>query len=545
LFYGNIFNLIRSRKLESMVQRITSLFCLLLLSSISWSQCADPTSLNGSSKTDSLLLNWSFTQVNPATPSTGFQVQYGMFGFVLGQGTILTVDNNFTDTVVSTSFMAGGVYEVYVKAVCGTTSSNYAGPFTITMPLDNDAVCKAELLQVNNTVYTFDNTGASTSALEQTKLVIPETGYATSLNPETGWGQDSLSHTTWFKFVAPASGKIHYYGGNQPNALSQVAIYSAFDCANYNVFQLKAAADQLDPLTHEKVTPDFTVCGLVPGQLYYIMHDLWKDTILGEITGKHSIRLTEVTLQAGLYDGLLKVCTGDTVNLFDGITNYPSGGMWRAHLPVVQTGVQDSLLISGGLGYGVNYLLEYRIDFGCAFDTVNAKVRIYPFSNAGDDGLLNACKNETINLFEALSGLVDMNGTWYNALNQPLASNMVQVSSIGGGYNYDYIVSNGVCPEDTSNILVYVDPSCTASVDELFASVSIYPNPFTNWVHFTGLSAELELRIVDMQGKLIADLNNNLSSELTLDLSNLQDGIYIVQITNEFGSTTHKLIKGN
>jgi len=528
-----------------MLIRISTIFISLVITSYSWSQCADPTALNGTAKTDSLLMNWSFTPANPSTPATGFQLQYGMFGFNLGQGTTITVDNNYTDTLVSSALMAGGVYQIYVKAVCGTSSSNYAGPFTITMPLDNDAVCKAELLQVNNTVYTFDNTGATTSALEQTKLIIPETGYATTLNPEMGWGQDSLSHTTWFKFVAPPSGKVQYYGGNQPNALSQVAIYAAFDCANYNVFQLAAAADQLDPMTHEKIAPDFTVCGLVPGQLYYIMHDAWIDTLLGAVTGKHSIRLSEIILQAGNYDGLLKVCTGDTVNLFDGIANNPSGGTWRAHLPVVQTGVQDSLLISGGLGYGVNYLLEYRIDFGCAFDTVNAKVRIYPFSNAGEDGMLNACKSETVNLFEGLSGLVDMNGTWYNSLNQPLASNMVQVSAIGGGFNYDYIVSNNVCPADTSNILVYVDPSCTAGIDDYFADVMIYPNPFTHSIHLSGLAADQEVRIMDMQGKVITTVISPPASEFTVDLEQLIDGMYVVQFVNAHGSSTRKVIKGS
>ena len=85
----------------------------------------------------------------------------------------------------------------------GTDTSAFSGPITFIMPLTTDTVCGAELLTVDGTVYTFNNTGATVS-FDESNIAPPATGAQTT----DGWANSTLNNTTWYKFIAPASGSI-------------------------------------------------------------------------------------------------------------------------------------------------------------------------------------------------------------------------------------------------------------------------------------------------------------------------------------------------
>jgi hypothetical protein len=111
-----------------------------------------------SSATDSLFLSWAWVASSPTYPATGFNVAYGMSGYnPYTQGTEVVFDNNLNDTITNPALLGGGVYQVYVQAVCANDTSAYIGPFNVVMPLTNDDVCGAELLATDGTVYTFNN----------------------------------------------------------------------------------------------------------------------------------------------------------------------------------------------------------------------------------------------------------------------------------------------------------------------------------------------------------------------------------------------------
>ncbi|MEM9678927.1 MAG: T9SS-dependent M36 family metallopeptidase [Bacteroidota bacterium] len=94
------------------------------------------------------------------------------------------------------------------------------------------------------------------------------------------------------------------------------------------------------------------------------------------------------------------------------------------------------------------------------------------------------------------------------------------------------------------------DPSlanCTAlSVDEFNASdVSIYPNPTNDQVFIntkTGLG-EVKITIVDLNGRIVLEMNRNLNSELQFSVANLQSGVYILTISSDTIDYNQKLIK--
>lgn len=497
--------------------------------------CSDVTAVTTVEAEDSLSTFWSWTESSGIGTynSTGFNIIYGSLGFDLFTGTMVAADNNYTDTTFDATFMAGGVYEVYVQAVCGTDTSNYVGPLMFTMPLSNDSPCQAQAFPVDGTTYFFDNTGA-TIDLNESLVAPPSTGY----NEVDGWGSSNIDFTTWFSFVAPASGSI-YVSGVEVGFDGQIAIYDATTCGDYTTYGLLAAND--DALDFSSAAPFFSICGLTPGDTYYMMHDSWSSFS----TGIYSLNVREIVVEAGATTGLLEVCTGDVVNLFDGMAGQDAGGEWFEMIPTAS--FMDSIFPTAGLGYQT-FDFEYVVTDGCAADTSLQQVQIYPPSTAGNDGSLSACQNEPINLLSGLSGTVDLGGTWYDPSNNPIGGPAITTSSLGGLYNYDYITGNGVCPDDTANIVVNVSITCDfLNTQELFfADMSVFPNPSTGIVNITnfGSSDVFSYELTDLKGRVISGRDSVINGSATteIDLGSLETGIYIIEVYNESASKTFRIV---
>jgi hypothetical protein len=202
--------------------------------------------------------------------------------------------------------MAGGVYDVYVQAVCGTDTSLFVGPISVTMPLTNNDVCGAETIPVDGVNYIFNNTGAT---LDPNDLgIVPP---ATGANTTDGWFNSTLNLTTWFKFTAPNSGDVRINCTNI-NYNGQIAVYNNSNCQTLNLNQLVGAND--NEINGTSVAPNFTLCNLIPGNTYLMLFDAFIST-----PGTYSISISEIILNAGTQGAQLDICYGDTVNLFDGI----------------------------------------------------------------------------------------------------------------------------------------------------------------------------------------------------------------------------------
>ena len=497
--------------------------------------CSDITGLNAATAVDSLFTDWLWTESSGVGtyPSNGFNVQYGPSGFNLYSGTTVAADNNYTDTTFDASFLAGGVYEVYVQAVCGTDTSNFVGPVSFTMPLTNDSTCLAETLPVDGIAYSFDNTGATTQ-VNEANIAPPTTGY----NTTDGWGDANVTFTTWFTFDAPASGSM-YVSGKDVGFDGQIAIYEATDCADFSTYTLVAAND--DALDFSSAAPDFSVCGLTPGNTYYLMHDSWSTFT----TGVYSISLREIVVDAGATTGIIDVCAGDTVNLFNGMAGQDTGGVWYEAIQTAN--FADSIFPSAGLAYQV-FDFEYVVTDGCAADTSVQQVEIYGPSSAGDDGVLTVCKNEPLNLLNGLSGNVDLGGTWYDPNNTALPGADVTASGLAGSFNYDYITDNGVCPSDTANVEVVVSESCDyLNTQELFfGEMSVFPNPSNGIVNITNFGSTdlFSYEVTDVKGSVIGGASSaiNGSTSTEIDLGGLETGIYLIEVYNDSARKTFRIV---
>jgi hypothetical protein len=500
--------------------------------------CSDVSGITALTAVDSVFSAWSWTESSGigTYPSTGFNIQYGTNGFGLYDGTetIVNADNNYTDTTDNTAFVAGGVYDLYVQAACSSDTSNWVGPITFIMPLTNDTTCFAEPLMADGSVYVLNNAGATTDAGEAA-IAPPATGFQTT----DGWGNSSINFTTWFTFDAPASGNIRI-SGEDVGFDGQVAIYEVTDCGDFNTYTLLGANDDGEPGS-AGFAPNLSLCGLTPGNTYYLMHDSWSTVT----TGNYSLSLTPIDLEAGTSNGIINVCTGDTVDLFTGITGYDMGGIWTEEIATAN--FADPNFPSAGLAYQV-FNFEYRVIDGCAFDSIVQQVEIYGPSSAGTDGSIDVCMNQPVDLLSGLGGNVDLGGTWYDPQNNTTAS-AITAASIPGQFNYDYITSNGVCPEDTANVIVNVLATCDyLNIDEMvFGNINMYPNPTNGSVFITnnGSIEVFDFELTDVKGKVIASrtaaINGTETTEVSLE--NLETGFYLIRVFNDNAEKTFRIIK--
>ena len=493
--------------------------------------CSNPTAFTSTAAVDSLMSSWSWAPYTSFYPSTGFNLQVVAQDSALYTGSVYTLDNNFTDTTSNTAWYPGQAVDVYVQAVCGQDTSAYVGPISLIMPISNDNPCGAYEITVGAPGLLYNNTGATVSA-EELQIVPPVTGAQTT----TGWANDALNHTTWFKFTAPASGNVRINAtGVEYNG--QIGVYFGTDCSILPSFTLEGAND--DQIDGTSQAPNFTVCGLTPGVEYYVLHD-------GSGTaGSYTIAISEVSVYAGVEGEMLNICYGETANLFLGIANYTLGGEWVATSPAVV--LQGSDFNSTDYASTQTYTFNYIVSDGCATDQATATVTVHAMPSAGQDGTMTVCLNEPFDLLLGLDGNVDFGGIWYNANNQAMPSNLDTSGNIGGQFNYDYIVTHSYCPSDTANVLVVVDASCdyTASINELNNAWNVYPNPSSDIIQIV-LNGELQMnqvQILDQNSKVLLARSVVSNGINELDINSLATGVYTIRLMNETLTLNKRFIK--
>ena len=497
--------------------------------------CSNPSNIVATTDVDSLEVTWNWTQSSVGTQISDFNVAYVMTGNNVYTGTEVAIGStNTSDTIYDQTLLGGGVYQVYVQAVCanGDTSS-YVGPVNVVMPLTNDLVCGADTLALNTT-YTFNNTGATVS-LDEINVAPAATGAQTT----TGWINSTLNGTTWFKFIAPNSGSVRI-NCTSTNYNGQAAVYDAASCSDFNNnFDFLAAND--NAIGGTSLAPNFTVCGLTPGHAYYIMHDGFTGT-----AGVFGINITEIVLNAGAAVPTTNVCSGDTLNLDGTITGNDLGGVWSSTINAVNASIFGSTFQSAGIAFQT-FNFQYKVVDGCASDTVVSKVRIFPPSSAGIDGTITACKHEPIDLLAGLSGNVDLSGTWYDPSNVALGSSQVTTGGFPGNFNYDYIAGNGVCPDDTANVVVIVGTCDAAGIDEsTFAGIEVYPNPTNGvvYVSATNNAGTFNYEVTDANGRVIATAVNAINGAATtsIDLSKVETGVYFIRLSNTTSDKVYRVV---
>jgi hypothetical protein len=481
-----------------------------LVEVVTCSTCPAPTSLNATYiGPDTLIVSWT-----NGLSETSWNYEYGPFGYTQGSGTTGVFDSN-PDTI--TGISPNVLYDFYLQSDCITDQSYWQGPLMVST-LQNDDACNAILVPVDGSTTTYSNFGA------------------TAQPGEPG----PVENSVWFKAVVPVSGHIAI-GTCGETFDTELNVFSVTDCNDFATYTDLGYAD-FNPWGCAGLHPaGIELCGLTPLDTVYFWVDGWFGS-----EGTFPLRLWDLEANAGTGD-TVDVCVGDTLNLWSAISGQNSNdGVWN--YPNNSAAItNDSLFISSNASVGGD-MVYYILSNACDSDTTAATVNVLLSSNAGEDGVLDVCMNQPINLLSGLSGNVDLGGIWYDPSNNPTSSAIV-ASSIPGQFNYDYITSNGVCPEDTSNVVVNVLSTCDyLNIEALvFGNMTIHPNPTSGVVNITNTGSvevfDYELR--DVNGKVIrikkAAINGTETAEVSLE--ELNPGIYLIRIFNNTAEKTFRIVK--
>lgn len=112
------------------------------------------------------------------------------------------------------------------------------------------------------------------------------------------------------------------------------------------------------------------------------------------------------------------------------------------------------------------------------------------------------------------------------------------------GYYFKHGTSNAIQNQAFfDNYKVVMDPTLSTNSFD-FVSTSLYPNPAKNQLTISSKKSFNAIEIVNLLGQKVKDIANKQGeTTLTLDLSDLQNGTYIVKLNSNEGVSTTKFIK--
>jgi hypothetical protein len=209
--------------------------------------------------------------------------------------------------------------------------------------------------------------------------------------------------------------------------------------------------------------------------------------------------------------------------------------------------VQDTLLNTTVLPAGITQAIY--VPKGCLAPDVTVTLNIQAPSSAGSDGPIDACMNQQIDLLGALSGTVNFGGTWYDESNTALPGSYFMTGTTPGNYEYSYVTNNGTCPNDTAIVTLTVLTCDYLTINESeLEGVSVYPNPTSGLFYISAIDGmnEVQYSVTDLNGRIITTSVNTTvgNSELiTVDLSNFEDGIYMLRVFNSTDQKVYRIVK--
>ena len=197
---------------------------------------------------------------------------------------------------------------------------------------------------------------------------------------------------------------------------------------------------------------------------------------------------------------------------------------------------------------------NYASDFGLIFDSgfpVNGLGGAY---NDAADGVTSPRGFVPVGTYADGSGVSDVielsttvDGCHYIGLldiNQDGLGNGSSISLSGNDPVSDVFQINPAY--GTGTYLIFDLQSYPLGVKELSTIASnLFPNPVNNQdavLELTDVTGEVVIRIVDITGKLVNTQKVTTNGRIVLPTQNLNPGVYIVNVSNNEGSTTQKLI---
>lgn len=467
-----------------------------------------------------------------------FNIEYGPQGYTQGTGTLLS---NQTPTIVNdtASFTFSGLtattsYDFYFQAICGGSTSAWSATNSFTTACGTIAAlgwCEG-----------FDNTSAS----EQCWTVLNQNNDFSAWNMNTEFnqlnGNNCASISTDFNA-----------GANDDWLISPQLVLTGTELLNFNykvISEFEPNDLKVKISTTGFAPADFTTTLL---SLDSIMNVEYADTSVNLSAYSGNVYIAFHIPQGGLDGWILYLdqicvgeCLGSTIdddsiqicasnNSLDLTTVLSIGqslGTWN--LPTNQNAIVGNMLLLDSLSQG-SYSIQYLVNNICQSASATATVEVFSESNAGIDSVALLCKGQPFDLFDALGGPVNQGGTWYDPNNQVLLSPNILAGNFPGQFNYDYIVSNGVCAADTSNALIVVEDCVWSGIsEEQLNTIVLYPNPASESINVEWNGNAEKLKVVDASGRVLINYPIEPGVYLfTLPINTLERGAYWLILQGE------------
>lgn len=491
--------------------------------------------------TDGAEISWTI-----GDSETEWIIEYDTIGFVQGTGNTLVTSNN-PETL--TGLMSNTGYDVYVRAICAAgDTSYYFGPVSF--------ATECNVFSALDFCESFDSDSQSQSCW----TVLDENGDGETWNMDYGSNPNSGDETAvlytdgngganddWLitPQISLSSNEVMSFfyrvqSDFEPNDFEVLLSTTGKNPADFDQTLMDLAS--YDNENYLDTTVDLTAYS---GDVYIAFHvpsggpDGWRLYI-------DDVCFNVCNPNPGT-DGATDVCRADeTVNLNSIIVKGEETGSWS--FPGNQQLIVDDSLFNVSTLPADDYDVLYIVEGGCSTDTTIATITVFPPSSAGQNGSLEVCQNEPVNLFDGLSGNVDLGGTWYDPSDDPIAGSQPVASSIPGSYNFDYITSNGVCPADTAlvEVVVRVDCDWLSIGEEKLNELSVFPNPATDVINISNPSNSESLRveILDMNGRVVLTDAKALANatEGSINVGHLVKGMYTLRVYNEESQKTFRVV---
>ena len=462
---------------------------------------------------DTVSLEWIATG-----SESSWIIDWGTTGFVpgAGSGTSFT-----TATIPDTIFNLplGGVFDFYVQADCGMGVNNpWVGPLTYATPATNDLTCDFIPVNVDGVTTTYSNVGATVTVGE------PTSGF----------------NTVWFTFIAPPSGSVEIKtcGTDFDNFIE---LFESADCANFSLYvYVDGAVSNPFPLCPGVDAAGLNICHLTPGKTYYLA--VGSENLSDE--GIFPLTITEITqISAGTAIPQILCENVTAYSLFNAVSgNNSTNGQWYTPTVFPGNGISSTINLSG-LAAGIHDF-HYVEENACTSDTVYVPIEVVQYAQVGTGSFLpQTCNYGDLDLFAQLSGIVDLGGVWNDANGQAVGSVITYNGEVPGTYTYYYVVDNGVCPADSSNVIANLI-DCL-SLDEIEFITKIYPNPVQDLlnIELAAIEGQVNLELFTIQGAKLEGFTKNGNDLVELNMQNYSKGIYLLRISTSESTEEIRIIK--
>ncbi|HZH87504.1 MAG TPA: T9SS type A sorting domain-containing protein [Brumimicrobium sp.] len=165
-------------------------------------------------------------------------------------------------------------------------------------------------------------------------------------------------------------------------------------------------------------------------------------------------------------------------------------------------------------------------------------------ADAGINTTISPCKNEPIFLLDVMDGTPQNGGVWKDPSGDIISIASITTPNLAGQYTYTYTVEESASCTDQASLMIDVQECDFLSVGvHQLENVSIYPNPTKDILNFKGLeNGEYQIAILDLSGRVVQPAVVY-TSNTTLNLADLQNGIYLVRITRDNSERVIRVVK--